>query len=171
MDSGFPHRGARDGQARGGAGRPVFIEFSAMAGVVGGSRWEKERKGPEREIPGLGAIYKVGRVDPPIPPSNLLATACRGSTERATKVADDSVTASSMLMPEPSFRISTPKILAEVMAPYSLAADSVMSKGSTWSEYQGVASSFRPPTSESDSWSIWSMLCFQLQLWIVYGFV
>ena len=50
------------------------------------------------------------------------------------------LTASSMEMPNPSFRISRPKILAAHIAPYSLAPESVTSKGSTWSEYQGDAS-------------------------------
>ena len=43
-----------------------------------------------------------------------------------------------MEMPEPSFRISTPKIFMQVAAPFSLVPASVMSKGSTWSEYQGL---------------------------------
>ena len=51
---------------------------------------------------------------------------------RATKLAWVSVTVSSIETPVPSFRISTPKILAPAMAPYSLAAASVMSKGRIW---------------------------------------
>ena len=59
-----------------------------------------------------------------------------GSTERATKLALISVTASSTEMPEASLSSSTPKILAAHIAPYSLAPVSVMSKGRIWSEYQ-----------------------------------
>ena len=44
---------------------------------------------------------------------------------------------------EPSFRISTPKILAAAIAPYSLAPARVTLKGRTWSEYQGAATVFR----------------------------
>jgi hypothetical protein len=62
---------------------------------------------------------------------------CRGTSGRATKVACISVTASSIDTPEPSFRISTPKILAAAIAPYSLAPARVTLKGRTWSEYQG----------------------------------
>ena len=43
-------------------------------------------------------------------------------TVRATKVAWVSVTVSSIEMPVPSLRISTPKILAPAMAPYPFAA-------------------------------------------------
>lgn len=59
---------------------------------------------------------------PPMPllVANGLATADMGSTTRATKVACISVTASSIDTPDPSFRISTPKILAAHIAPYSL---------------------------------------------------
>ena len=71
---------------------------------------------------------------------NGLATADMGSTTRATKVACISLTASSIEMPQPSLRISMPKMRAAHMAPISFAPESVMSNGSTWSEYQGVAS-------------------------------
>src|SRR5207247_921530 len=40
-------------------------------------------------------------------------------------------------MPEPSSRISTPKIFMVAAAPSSLVPASVMSKGMIWSEYQG----------------------------------
>lgn len=73
----------------------------------------------------------------------------RGSTERATKVACCSSTLSSTEVPKPSFRISTPNSLAEAAAPYSLAAAMVMSKGRTWSAYQGRATSLKPSTWES----------------------
>ncbi len=63
-----------------------------------------------------------------------LATAVIGSTARATNVACISVTASSIETPEPSFRISTPKIFAQAIAPYSFAPARVTSNGSTWSE-------------------------------------
>ena len=69
--------------------------------------------------------------------------------ERATKVACCSRTESSTEMPKPSLRISTPNSLAEAAAPYSLAAAMVMSKGRTWSVYQGSAGSLKPWTSES----------------------
>ncbi len=71
-------------------------------------------------------------------------TACKGAIERATKVACCSSTESSIEEPKPSFRISTPKILQLAAAPYSLAAARVMSKGRTWSEYQGRATSLKP---------------------------
>src|SRR3974390_520843 len=80
-------------------------------------------------------------------PTNGLGTACIGSMARATNVACDSVTASSMDTPEPSLRISTPRILAAHRAPYSLAPDRVTLNGSTWSEYQGMARSLRPERS------------------------
>src|SRR5665213_986067 len=76
---------------------------------------------------------------------NRLGEADMGSTARATNVADISVTASSMEMPDPSLSSSTPKILAAHIAPYSFAPVSVMSKGRIWSEYQGVASSLSEP--------------------------
>jgi hypothetical protein len=47
------------------------------------------------------------------------------------KVACCSSTESSTEVPKPSLRISTPKILAEAAAPYSLAPAMVMSKGRT----------------------------------------
>jgi len=47
----------------------------------------------------------------------------------ATKVACCSMTVSSMEVPKPSLRISTPNSLAEAAAPYSLAAAMVISKG------------------------------------------
>ena len=56
----------------------------------------------------------------PLLVENGLATADMGSTTRATKVACISVTASSIDTPDPSFRISTPNILAAHIAPYSL---------------------------------------------------
>ena len=56
-------------------------------------------------------------------------TADMGSIARATNVACISVTASSIETPEPSLRISTPKILAAHIAPYSLAPARVMSNG------------------------------------------
>ena len=66
---------------------------------------------------------------------------------RKANVACTSLTASSIEMPDPSLRISTPKILDAAWAPYSLEPARVMSKARIWSEYQGVASSFKPPTS------------------------
>src|ERR1035438_10359982 len=99
----------------------------------------KARSCPESE---RGSDYSVKDVPPmPLEDWNGLGTADMGSTTRATKVACISVTASSMEMPIPSLRISTPKILAAHIAPYSLAPLSVTSKGRIWSEYQGVASS------------------------------
>ena len=89
---------------------------------------------------------------------NGLGTADMGSTVRATKVALISVTASSTEMPDPSLRISTPKILAAHMAPYSLAPVRVMSKGRIWSEYQGVASSLSEPVLVMVMLSSWSMV-------------
>ncbi len=68
--------------------------------------------------------------------------------ERATKVACCSSTVSSIEVPKPSFRISHMKILALAAAPYSLAQAMVMSKGMTWSLYQGRATSLKPWTSE-----------------------
>ena len=56
---------------------------------------------------------------------------------QATKVACISLTESSIDMPQPSFRISTPNSLALAAAPYSLAAATVISKRRAWSEYQG----------------------------------
>jgi hypothetical protein len=46
-------------------------------------------------------------------------TAWSGATERATKVACCSSTLSSIEVPNPSFRISTPNSFAEAAAPYS----------------------------------------------------
>jgi len=66
--------------------------------------------------------------------------------KRATKVACISWTASSIDTPEPSFRISTPKIFIVVAAPCSLVPQRVMSKGRIWSEYQGLACSLKPET-------------------------
>jgi hypothetical protein len=74
------------------------------------------------------------------------------------RVACISLTASSIEEPQPSLRISTPKILAAAMAPYSLAPAMVTSKGRIWSEYQGLASSLRPPTSETVRLSSASMV-------------
>ena len=51
------------------------------------------------------------------------------------------MTVSSIEVPKPSLRISTPKSLAEAAAPYSLAPAMVMSKGRIWSLYQGRAGS------------------------------
>ncbi len=68
--------------------------------------------------------------------------------ERATKVACCSSTVSSIEVPKPSFRISHMKILALAAAPYSLAQAMVMSKGMTWSLYQGRATSLKPWTSD-----------------------
>jgi len=51
-----------------------------------------------------------------------LATADMGSTARATKVADPSVTASSIEMPVPSLSSSTPKMRAAHIAPYFVGA-------------------------------------------------
>lgn len=58
-----------------------------------------------------------------------LPTACSGAIDWATKVACCSMTVSSMEVPKPSLRISTPNSLAEAAAPYSLAPAMVMSKG------------------------------------------
>jgi hypothetical protein len=66
------------------------------------------------------------------------------------------LTESSIDMPQPSLRISTPKSLAEAAAPYSLAATTVISKGRAWSEYQGRAGSLKLCTSDSGMLSIWS---------------
>jgi hypothetical protein len=55
----------------------------------------------------------------------------------AMKVACCSMTVSSMEVPKPSLRISTPNSLAEAAAPYSLAQAMVMSKGRIWSVNQG----------------------------------
>jgi hypothetical protein len=49
-----------------------------------------------------------------------------------------------METPEPSLRISTPKIFIEVAEPCSLVPQRVMSKGRIWSEYQGWATSLKP---------------------------
>jgi hypothetical protein len=84
-------------------------------------------------------------------------TAARGATERATKVACCSSTESSTEAPKPSFRISTPNSLALAAAPYSLAQATLMSKGRTWSAYQGRAGSLKPWTSDSGMLSSWSM--------------
>src|SRR6267142_2545676 len=73
---------------------------------------------------------------------------------RKVKVACISLTASSIEMPDPSLRISTPKILDAAWAPYPLEPARVMSKGRIWSEYQGVASSLSPPTSDNVRLSI-----------------
>jgi len=58
-----------------------------------------------------------------------------------------SVTASSIETPEPSFRISTPKIFIVVAAPYSLVPASVTSKGRIWSVYQGWARALNEDTA------------------------
>jgi len=65
--------------------------------------------------------------------------ACRGAMVWATKVACCSMTVSSMEVPKPSLRISTPNSLALAPAPYSLAQAMVMSKGRIWSVNQGRA--------------------------------
>jgi len=57
----------------------------------------------------------------------------------ATNVACCSMTVSSMEVPKPSLRISTPNSLAEAPAPYSLAQAMVISKGRIWSVNQGRA--------------------------------
>ncbi len=94
---------------------------------VSGTKDEAEvcRSAHAREL-----LCQAGRTDLVLV-ENGLATADMGSTTRATNVACISLTASSMEMPQPSLRISTPKILAAHMAPYSLAPESVMSKGNT----------------------------------------
>ena len=58
-------------------------------------------------------------------------------TNRAINVVCISFTASSTEVPQPSFRISTPKIFMLAAAPYSLHPARVMSKGRIWSEAQG----------------------------------
>ena len=75
---------------------------------------------------------------------------------RATKVACISLTESSILMPQPSLRISTPNSLAEAAEPYSLAMATVISKGRAWSLYQGRAGSLKLCTSEIGMSSSWS---------------
>lgn len=62
------------------------------------------------------------------------------------KVPCCSMTESSTEVPQPSFKISTPKILQLAPAPYSFEATMVMSKGRTWSAYQGWAISLKPAT-------------------------
>ena len=79
---------------------------------------------------------------------------------QATKVACISLTESSILMPQPSFRISTPNSLPLAAAPYSLAMATVISKGRAWSEYQGRAGSLKLCTCEMGISSIWSTVAF-----------
>jgi hypothetical protein len=77
------------------------------------SRWEERSQSPVYEPEIMVAV----------------PTACKGEMVWATNVACCSMTVSSMEVPKPSLRISTPNSLALAAAPYSLAAAMVMSKG------------------------------------------
>ncbi len=113
----------------------MTINVNATLTVLFDGRLESEREGGGRRGPGLF-----------------------DERLRKANVACISLTASSIEMPDPSLRISTPKILDAAWAPYSLEPARVMSKGRIWSEYQGVASSCRPPTSDNVRLSISSMV-------------
>jgi hypothetical protein len=64
-----------------------------------------------------------------LPINEAVPTACKGAMSRATNVPCCSMTVSSIEVPKPSLRISTPKSLALAAAPYSLAQARVISKG------------------------------------------
>jgi hypothetical protein len=66
---------------------------------------------------------------------------------RATKLAWVSDAESSIEIPLPPLRISTPKIFIAVAAPSSVVPARVMSKGRIWSLNQGCARSLKPETS------------------------